>query len=198
MNYLAHAYLSFNHPEVLVGNMISDYVKGKAQYDYAPGVLAGIKLHRAIDDFTDRHPVTKEMMKIFQPAYRLYAGAFVDIVYDYCLANDTTQFKTDKELFLFSQQTYALLRPQLAIFPTKFQSMFPYMASQNWLYNYRFAHGMQKSFAGLVHRASFLSDSETAFKLFLEHEVFFKQQHQLFFNSVKTFTTHTMAELLKE
>lgn len=198
MNYLAHAYLSFNHPEVLAGNMISDHVKGKTQYAYEPGVLAGIKLHRAIDDFTDRHPVTKEMMEIFRPAYRLYAGAFVDIVYDYCLANDTTQFKTDNDLFLFSQQTYSLLQPQLAIFPAKFQGIFPYMESQNWLYNYRFTHGMQKSFAGLVHRASFLTDSQTAFKLFLEHEAFFRQQHDVFFHSVKTFATHTMEELLKK
>ncbi len=198
MNYLAHAYLSFNHPQVLVGNMISDHVKGKTQYAYPPGILAGIKLHRAIDDFTDKHPVTKEMMQIFRPAYRLYAGAFVDIVYDYCLANDSTQFNTANELFQFSQQTYGLLQPQVAVFPAKFQGLFPYMASQNWLYNYRFAEGIQKSFAGLVHRASFLSDSQTAFNLFMDHEVFFKQQHQLFFNSVKTFATYTMAELLKK
>jgi len=29
MNYLAHAYLSFDHEEILVGNLISDFVKGK-------------------------------------------------------------------------------------------------------------------------------------------------------------------------
>ena len=29
MNYLAHAYLSFGDPDVLTGNMISDFVKGK-------------------------------------------------------------------------------------------------------------------------------------------------------------------------
>jgi hypothetical protein len=29
MNYLAHAYLSFNEPDILVGNLISDFVKGK-------------------------------------------------------------------------------------------------------------------------------------------------------------------------
>ena len=33
MNYLAHAYLSFNDPEILVGNMISDFVKGKKKAD---------------------------------------------------------------------------------------------------------------------------------------------------------------------
>ena len=27
MNFLAHAYLSFSQPEILVGNMISDFVK---------------------------------------------------------------------------------------------------------------------------------------------------------------------------
>jgi hypothetical protein len=30
MNYLGHAYLSFNHQDILVGNMISDFIKGKA------------------------------------------------------------------------------------------------------------------------------------------------------------------------
>jgi acyl carrier protein phosphodiesterase len=29
MNYLAHAYLSFGEPDILAGNMISDFVKGK-------------------------------------------------------------------------------------------------------------------------------------------------------------------------
>ena len=29
MNYLAHAYLSFGDPDILAGNMISDFVKGK-------------------------------------------------------------------------------------------------------------------------------------------------------------------------
>lgn len=36
MNYLAHAYLSFNDPEILVGNLISDFVKGKKKFDYPP------------------------------------------------------------------------------------------------------------------------------------------------------------------
>lgn len=34
MNYLAHAYFSFGDPAILTGNMISDYVKGKKQFDY--------------------------------------------------------------------------------------------------------------------------------------------------------------------
>jgi acyl carrier protein phosphodiesterase len=35
MNYLAHAYLSFNEPEILTGNMISDFVKGKKKFEFS-------------------------------------------------------------------------------------------------------------------------------------------------------------------
>ena len=197
MNYLAHAVLSFKNPEVLVGNMISDHVKGSKQYGYATGVQAGIRLHRAIDDFTDKHLVTRNMMEIFKPHYRLYAGAFVDIVYDYCLANDISIFENKDRLFSFAQQTYSLLESHLNIFPAKFQGMFPYMLTQNWLYHYGSDEGIQMSFKGLAHRATYIHESQVAFELFLEHKVFFQQQYELFFPSVKTFAAHTMAELLK-
>ena len=67
MNYLAHAYLSFGHKEVLTGNMISDFVKGKARFQYPEGIQKGIMLHRAIDDFTDTHPATAIAKEIFRP-----------------------------------------------------------------------------------------------------------------------------------
>ena len=60
MNYLAHAYLSFNEPEILVGNMISDFVKGKKRFDFSENIQKGIMLHRNIDTFTDEHEVTKK------------------------------------------------------------------------------------------------------------------------------------------
>lgn len=65
MNYLAHAYFSFDHPQILTGNMISDFVKGRKQYDYPESIQQGIRLHRAIDAFTDEHPVTRELKKSF-------------------------------------------------------------------------------------------------------------------------------------
>jgi acyl carrier protein phosphodiesterase len=42
MNFLAHAYLSFNNPEILVGNMISDFVKGSRQFQYPEAIQNGI------------------------------------------------------------------------------------------------------------------------------------------------------------
>lgn len=168
MNYLAHAYLSFNDPEVLVGNMISDFVKGKKKFDYPFRIQEGIMLHRQIDSFTDTHPATKEAKEFFRPDYRLYSGAFIDVVYDHFLATDEMEF-TETSLFNFSQTVYSTLENYQSWLPGHFARMFPYMKSQNWLFNYRTRRGTEKSFDGLVRRSLYLEESETAASLFEKH-----------------------------
>ncbi len=197
MNYLAHAYLSFNDPQVLTGNMISDYVKGKKQYDYPTVIQAGIQLHRAIDFFTDQHAASKVISNLFWPQYRLYGAAFADIVYDYFVANDKEQFATEAALRSFTQQTYFLLQQNTAFFPAKFAGMFPYMQSQNWLYNYQYDWGIQKSFQGLARRAAYIPETEIAFEIFLNNKTILQEQYNIFFPSVKKFAADTMYQLLK-
>ena len=196
MNYLAHAYLSFNNTELLVGNMISDYVKGKKQFDFPEAIQNGIKLHRAIDNFTDTHPATFEIKKIFKPAYRLYAGAFADVVYDYFLANDTNQFSTSEELKKFTQSTYQLLEIKSEYFPERFASMFPYMREQDWLFNYRFNEGMQKSFGGLARRAKYIEETATAYQIFLNNKEHINHWYKIFMPDVKLFTVNKIEALL--
>lgn len=197
MNYLAHAYLSFEQPEILLGNMISDYVKGKKQFDYPPAVQTGIRLHRAIDNFTDTHPATQDLKAFFRPPYRLYAGAFADIVYDHFLANDKNEFSSGEKLEAFAKRTYALLQPNAIFFPPAFQRMFPYMKEQDWLSNYRFRNAIEKSFNGLTRRARYLSESKVAFELFNKYHENMQQCYYRFFPELKRFTLHHLDELLK-
>lgn len=194
MNYLAHAYLSFHDPEILVGNMISDYVKGKKKFDYSPGIQQGMDLHRAIDTFTDEHPVTKKAKEIFRPHYRLYSGAFVDVVYDHYLAIDAAIFNTES-LQQFAATTYQILEPYSAVFPERFAMMFPYMKTQNWLYNYRERWGIEKSLHGVVRRATYLTESATAFRLFEEHFDELQQCYNAFFPELLVFVKNKMNEL---
>jgi acyl carrier protein phosphodiesterase len=186
MNYLAHAYLSFNHPDMLVGNMSSDYVKGKKQFDYPVTIQKGIQLHRAIDAFTDNHAITKELKQIFSPAVRLYSGAFIDIVYDHFLALHQ-QVLSEAAWLQFSQQTYTLLQTQQIYFPEKFARMFPYMQQQNWLFNYRYKWGIENSFGGLVRRAQHLTSHEFPFQLFNEHYNLLAASSDLFITEVIDF-----------
>ena len=187
MNYLAHAYLSFNKPEVLVGNMISDFVKGKKKLDYPPVVQLGIGLHRAIDQFTDEHAATKTAKKIFQPYYRLYSAAFVDVVYDHYLANDANEFPGNS-LPLFAQEVYRTLEQYKDLFPPPFAGMFPYMKQHDWLYNYRQRWGIKRSFEGVAHRALYIKESNTAFALFEEHYDELEQCYRQFFPALKEFS----------
>jgi acyl carrier protein phosphodiesterase len=185
MNFLAHAYLSFNHPDILVGNMISDFVRGSARFSYPEGVQKGIRIHRDIDRFTDFHPAVKEAKKHFAPAYRLYAGAFVDIVLDHFLANDEKEFLNEQHLMDFSKNTYRLLSSYSQKLPESFSHILPYMISQNWLFHYRFPEGIEKSFNGLVRRAAFISDAQPAVHIFREQLIALQSVYEDFFPELK-------------
>ena len=197
MNYLAHAYLSFNHPAVLLGNMISDYVKGKKQFDYPDNVRKGIQLHRFIDNFTDAHEATKEAKEIFRPHYRLYSGAFVDVVYDHFLALDSSEF-TKSSLLNFSIEVYDQLSMHSEWLPEKFAVFFPYMKKQNWLFNYRTRGGIEKSLGGVVRRAVYLQESDIAFKLFEDNYQLLNDCYRHFWAFVKPFARHQFDRLLTE
>ena len=196
MNYLAHAYLSFKHEEILVGNVISDFIKGKKKFDYPEPIQKGIALHRAIDEFTDTHEATKMAKKTFRPHYRLYSGAFVDVVYDHFLANDNNEF-SEETLNDFSRKVYKTLDKYSSYFPARFARMFPYMKIQNWLFNYRTRSGTESSFGGLVRRAQYLTESNTATALFEENYQQLQHCYQLFFPEVKSFAYTFYLDIIK-
>lgn len=180
MNYLGHAYFSFGQPMLLVGNLISDFVKGKAQYAYPAAVQEGIRLHRFMDDFTDNHPSIREARQIFRPAYRLYAGAFADVALDYFIANDPVFFPEEKVLQDFAEWVYAQLRQYEQFVPEKAKGYFSRMQQQNWLFHYRSFWGIDKSFGGLVYRSTYLTDSTAASATFRSHIPWLTPLYQAF------------------
>lgn len=166
--------------------MISDFVKGKKKFDYPLFIQKGIELHRLIDRYTDDHPATKEAKEVFRPRYRLYSGAFVDVVYDHFLAIDKNEFP-EKTLYGFSLETYSTIEKQTEWLPERFAGMFPYMKQQNWLYNYRTKWGTSKSLTGVVRRSKHLDEAETAFSLFETHYQLLESCYRLFWTDVKNF-----------
>jgi len=176
--------------------MISDFVKGKKKFDYPENIQKGIMLHREIDTFTDQHEATKAAKEIFRPAYRLYSGAFTDVVYDHFLATDENEF-TKNALHDFSIQTYASLEKYPEWLPERFASMLPYMKQQNWLFNYHTRWGTEKSLGGVVRRSVYLSESETAFRLFEQHYQLLQDCYRHLWTSVKPFALMQFEEMQK-
>ncbi len=192
MNYLAHAYLSFQQEEILVGKMISDYVKGKRKFDYSRNIQKGISIHRAIDTFTDNHIATKAARQFFKPAVGLYAGAFMDVAYDHFLATDRQEFTNDEALRSFAIHTYQQLARHVSEFPEQFQLLFPHMQKYDWLYHYQFNWGIERSMGGLVRRTLYLTDAAPAFQIFEENYDTLKYYYQSFFPELKKYTKYLL------
>ena len=194
MNFLAHAYLSFNDESILVGNMTSDFVKGNKRFDYPTDIQKGITLHRLIDTYTDQHAATKQARNILKHAVGLYAAPFVDIVYDHFLANDENEF-TDKKLQQFAVTIYEVLQKHQSLLPERFQNMLPYMREQNWLYNYGSLYGAERSFSGLARRSKYLQTSATAFESFISNYEELNHCYFSFFPDVKNFAFESFLQL---
>ena len=195
MNFLAHAYLSFGQPQITVGNMISDFVKGAKKDTLPKDVRQGVMLHRAIDSFTDAHEVTARAKSFFRPHYRLYSGAIVDIIYDHYLANDKAVFSLHA-LETFTYSVYNILDAHLHVLPPPFLRMLPYMKRDNWLYGYRFRPGIENSLRGLAHRAAYMKDSEAAYRLFNEHYEALEACYKSFFPDLEAFARQKFGDLM--
>lgn len=187
MNFLAHAYLSFGNSEILIGNMIADQIKGKQIEQYPETIQQGIYIHRQIDSFTDKHLLTQEAMKLLQSSAGRYSGAFLDVAYDHFLAQDKMNEPTEG-WDIFAERSYKQISDYKDILPDKFCSMFMYMESENWFYNYRYKWMIEKSFDRLKQRANYLDDNAPIFEEFEKNYKNLDYYYQSFFPELKSFT----------
>jgi len=162
MNFLAHLYLSRNRTKIMVGNFIGDFVKGRNLNDrYEPEIVSGIEMHRAIDHFTDHHPMVSQSKDRLRPKYRHYSGVIVDVFYDHFLARNWNQYH-DQLLPDFARGTYAIIQQHNAILPNEVRQMLPYMIQGNWLVNYARVEGINRALSGMASRTPYKSMMEEA------------------------------------
>lgn len=196
MNFLAHAYLSFGFEPVLIGNLISDFVKGKKRFTYPQSIQAGISLHRDIDNFTDTHPATAKAVELLKPVAGRYAPVFIDIIYDHFLAKDEREFPGNS-LLKFADESYTILSKNESILPPAFRQMLPFMISENWFANYRFTKNIERSFNSVFRRASYLSYDPAIFDAFIDCYNEFRDCYLHFFPAIKLFAGSEIGKLDK-
>lgn len=194
MNFLAHAFLSFGQDEILIGNFIGDFVKGKMIDTYPTGIRQGIRLHREIDNFTDNHPLVKVSQSYLRPTFGHYSTVITDVFFDYFLGKYWEKYSS-KPLETFVEETYETISKNEKDLPEQFKEMFFWMKSQNWLLNYRTIEGIQKSLSGLSQRAKFDSKMELATEFLLQKENEFQTIFFAFFKDLETFAREKLKEI---
>lgn len=196
MNFLAHAYLSFGQEEILVGNFIADFVRGKELENYPKKVQLGIRLHRAIDTYTDSHPLVKQVQSFLIPRFGHYSRVISDVFFDYFLAKNWKNY-SDTPLEKFSLDSYRTLSSSPYELPEAFRRMFHWMQLQNWLYSYHEAAGIQAALDGLSRRARFDSKMNESTQVLWEKEEEIEAIFFAFFEDLETFASTTLAALIQ-
>jgi acyl carrier protein phosphodiesterase len=184
MNFLAHIYLSGDSKDILIGNFIGDYVKGKKITGYPEEVKQGIMLHRKIDSFTDSHMLTRSSKKIIAEKYGLYAGIVVDIYYDHFLSANW-QMYSEIPLNDYISDRYRLLDSGSSIFPAGVKSWFPYFIKSNWLETYIHFNGLNMVFKRMSYRTSLPDHSEYAVSQLKQNYDLLKQNFIVFFTEMR-------------
>ena len=179
MNYLAHSILSYTDGQ-LVGNMIADFIKNNERENFPPDIQEGIKLHRAIDTFTDSHPAVSEAKKLFSPVVRLYSGAFIDVAFDYFSAH----LYTKPELESHALKSYETLWKYEKWLPENFRQMLVKMEQGDWLSKYRTDEGIMFSMQNVMHKAKYLENDLPVFDIFLKNKAQLKICFDAFFPDI--------------
>ncbi|MBT9189338.1 acyl carrier protein phosphodiesterase [Zobellia russellii] len=194
MNFLAHIYLSFDDPEITLGNFIADSIRGNKFKHLPERVQKGILLHREIDTFTDTHEIPKISSKRLHKNYSHYSRVIVDIFYDHYLAkNWNTYSKTPLDAYV--ENFYDLLEDNYPILPVGVQRMMPYMISDNWIYNYSKMEGIAKVLKGMNRRTNNKSKMNFAILDLEEHYEKFEEEFAAFFDELMVFSKQKFISL---
>lgn len=181
MNFLAHLYLSGNDHQVMVGNFIGDFVRGRElEEKFGSGIARGVALHRAIDEYTDHHPTVRQSKDRLRPKYRHYAGVIVDIFYDHFLAAHWKVY-SNEPLEEYAAKAYQLIIDRAEILPERVNQMLPYMMRGNWLVNYAQIEGIERVLGGMSRRTTFESKMEQATADLIENYDAFSKEFTIFF-----------------
>jgi len=194
MNFLAHIYLSGDNDLVKIGNFMADGIHGKNFDAFPMEIQKGIILHRAIDTFTDAHPIFRQSTKRLHANYHHYSGIIADIFYDHFLAKNWSIY-SDEKLDHFTERFYQSLRDNYHSLNEKTQKMLPYLRAQNWLLSYQTIEGIENVLTKMDTRMK--RDSNMRFSV-AELRTFyteFENEFTTFFEEIKAHSNQKLETL---
>lgn len=142
MNYLAHLHLADETPESKVGNIFADIVKGPDVAMLPDDIRAGVRLHRAVDSFTDSHPVVMRSIRRLGGRLGWYAGIVIDVYYDHILARNWYHY-SHESLRDFTIRSYQYIGDHLDLLHGEGLKLMQRLIREDRLYSYRSRKGIE-------------------------------------------------------
>jgi acyl carrier protein phosphodiesterase len=184
VNLLAHAILSpTDCPDadaVLAGNVVADFVKGKARHALPGPVRAGMALHQCIDAFTDTHYLVIRAAERLEPNWGRYSTVLVDIFFDHLLAREF-QRHHELPLRIFAQRTYRTVHAFAPGLPENARHAVAAMTVDDWLTSYATLDGIRLALTRMSTRLRHGIELAPSVEDFLVHEESFERALGEFF-----------------
>ncbi|HCZ49007.1 MAG TPA: hypothetical protein DCZ11_08375 [Gammaproteobacteria bacterium] len=152
LNILAHALLAEQAGCSLIGNLLGDFVRGAPPQHYPPAWQAGIRLHRRIDAFVDRHRAFHSSLQRLPAPQRRWGRVALDVYYDHVLARRWSDVSA-MPLEQFAAGVYAALARHHQALPPRLQRFATFMADQDLLTGYRQPSVIEDVLARMAARA---------------------------------------------
>ena len=194
MNFLAHIYLSGDNDHIKIGNFMADGIHGRKPEEFPPDIRKGILLHRAIDSYTDVHPVFRQGTKRLHPTYHHYAGVIMDIFYDHFLAKNWSDY-SDEKLEDYAEAFYQSLRDNYDVLTDRTKGLMPYMTEHNWLASYATKEGIARILTQMDNRTKNRSGMRNSINELLEYYEVFEEEFTVFFADLMAFSKEKAATL---
>jgi acyl carrier protein phosphodiesterase len=153
LNYLVHLYLSGPDPEIQLGGLMGDFVKGRIAADYPEKIALGLHLHRRIDSLAQNSPHTRRSRQRLDPKFGHGRGIIVDIFYDHFLAANWCDY-SPVPLESYAADFYTLLQSSHQQLPDGLKQITPRMIEYNWLVSYQHRDVVGKALHRIAQRLS--------------------------------------------
>ncbi|MBA2077023.1 MAG: hypothetical protein BGP10_07845 [Rhodanobacter sp. 68-29] len=193
MNHLAHLLLAGPDEPLRLGGLLGDFVRGAPDPALPPRVAQGIRLHRAIDAYTDSHPEVVAARARFAPPYRRYAGIALDVWFDHCLARDFARWSA-QPLAAFSGDALGLLWRQDAQLPPALRRFRAYMQAHDLPAGYARREEIGKALEGIAGRLQRDNPLDRMLPLLAALDAPLQAHFDAFFPQLQAFAQEWMGE----
>jgi len=169
MNHFAHLVLSQPTIESTVGNLLGDFARGVDPHLLPEAVKAGLINHRAVDRFTDSHPLVKEMKLGFSRERRRFAGIALDIYFDHLLISHWEKFES-RDLKPLITEFYQRMSDGQELMPGEnMRRVTRRMIEFDWFGSYREIDAVAESLDRVAGRIRFANQFDNAIEDLLRH-----------------------------
>lgn len=144
MNWLAHVFLSEPDVDFQLGNLLADVVRGPQRDAMSANFARGAACHKAIDKFTDAHPVVRRSRARIGSEHRRFSGVLIDVFYDHYLARDWERY-SPITLEEYTGAFYANVQTRLIELPPDARVMLERIIRYDLLGSYARVDGVERA-----------------------------------------------------